>query len=354
MYYGVEVDMLSVGSADCIIATSWNGFVATRVLIDGGNKGDIDTLLGYLARNHITYFDAIVSTHHHDDHAAGLLELINNHRGIGIGKAYVHIPQNHVDMARVQLALKLAGNSTEADTIRKSLDTARSIVKALTARGIPIVEPFEGTQIEFLTVVGPSETYYEELVSEFTDADTIKKIDQDDVNYTLWSAIHDHINITGVIDTELPDKPVTTPENNSSAILATAMAGAKFLFTSDAGVPALQHASEAYDLKNCYWVQIPHHGSRRNINPALIAVFAPQVAFVSAEGTVKHPRRAVVNAFKQVGTRVYSTHYPVSTNMWQSYGTVPGRLGYTSLVPLYDKETTLPLGSWASILSKTR
>ena len=83
-------------------------------------------------------------------------------------------------------------------------------------------------------------------------------------------------------------------------------------------------------------MQIPHHGSRRNINPALIKVFSPTIAWVSAEGTNKHPRRAVVNAFKNGGAIVHSTHYPTPTNMWISTGTVSSRVGYKPLVPLYD------------------
>ena len=112
------------------------------------------------------------------------------------------------------------------------------------------------------------------------------------------------------------------------------------LFTADAGVEALAAARQAYKLALLSWMQIPHHGSRRNVNEDLINYFKPKTAFVSADGTKKHPRRAVVNAFKAVGTQVFSTHYPPPNggNKWFSLGTVPRRSDYSPAIPLYEAD----------------
>jgi beta-lactamase superfamily II metal-dependent hydrolase len=85
-------------------------------------------------------------------------------------------------------------------------------------------------------------------------------------------------------------------------------------------------------------MQIPHHGSRRNINERLIDYFKPTIACVSAAGNNKHPRKKVVNAFKSVGTKVYSTHYHVAEkgHLWYDIGTVPERSDYRQAVALYD------------------
>jgi beta-lactamase superfamily II metal-dependent hydrolase len=334
MLNGLEVDMLSVGNADCILATKWFNGAGTRVLIDGANKGNFETVRGFLKARGIIFLDAVVCTHPHDDHAAGLLELVKD-KTVGIGAAYMHVPQWHVDLAEVSYALKLARGSAEGEAFRKSLTTVKELVDSFNARGLSIIEPFAGTIIQFLTVVGPSQNFYEELQMEFTDPEKIKKIDGSQTAHSIWSALHDHA--IDSLNTELPENPQTTPENNSSAILATIYENEKFLFTSDAGVPALQKASEEYVLKDCLWMQIPHHGSRRNISPVLIKHFSPKLAWVSAEGSKKHPRRAVVNAFKEAGTVVNSTHYPTSTNMWLQRGTVPSRVGYSPLVALYDE-----------------
>jgi len=351
MFNGLEVDMLYVGNADCILVTRWVNSVPTNVLIDGGNKSAIAALRPFLENRGIGFLHAIVCTHPHDDHAAGLIELLKD-ESIGIGTAYVHIPQLHTDAVALEKALRSVAGSAEADSIRKSLATAKDLVAACKARKITIVEPFAGASVEFMTVAGPSVQFYEELLTEFTDADSIKAVDFQQTMHKIWSDLHD--NAVEALDTELPQNPQTTPENNSSAILGCIQDGKKYLFTSDAGVSALEKARELYDLTNCYWMQIPHHGSRRNINPALIKQFSPTFAWVSAEGSKKHPRRAVVSAFKNAGATVCSTHYPTPTNMWIHTGAVPQRMGYKALVPLYDAVTSKlsppPTNPWRSSL----
>ncbi len=71
----------------------------------------------------------------------------------------------------------------------------------------------------------------------------------------------------------------------------------------------------------------------------MIDFLAPTTAFVSCEGSVKHPSRKLVNALKKHG-KVYSTHYSVSAGSWlrQQYGNVPA-LATTPATALYDKAT---------------
>jgi len=212
-------------------------------------------------------------------------------------------------------------------------------VKALQARDIPITEAFAGQLIGPLVVAGPSKKYYEELVQQFEDVAAIRAVDSGNLSYALESAIDEALLKSGLTEgAGLLENPETTPENNSSVILGAVHSDRKYLFTSDAGAPALKLASAAYDLSSCHWMQIPHHGSRRNISAELIEHFSPTTVYVSASGSVKHPRRAVVNAFKKLGAQVFSTHYPDPTHLWHHNGTVPSRLGYSVATPLYGKQ----------------
>jgi hypothetical protein len=89
-------------------------------------------------------------------------------------------------------------------------------------------------------------------------------------------------------------------------------------------------------------MQIPHHGSRRNINEKVINYFKPRLAYVSAAGNNKHPRKKVVNAFKNEGTHVFSTHYPAQgEHLWYYIGTVPARPEYGNATALYDADCEL-------------
>ena len=65
----------------------------------------------------------------------------------------------------IKKALSKITDSAEADSIRKSLATVEELYAAFKSRKIGIFEPFSGTEIQFLTVVGPSQEYYEGLVA---------------------------------------------------------------------------------------------------------------------------------------------------------------------------------------------
>src|SRR2546427_11384575 len=78
MFDGIEIDMLSLGDADCIVVTQWaNGF-PHRVLIDGGGGTDVPIVREFLRRRNFTSFWAVVCTHLHRDHARGLIKLVED------------------------------------------------------------------------------------------------------------------------------------------------------------------------------------------------------------------------------------------------------------------------------------
>ena len=81
-----------------------------------------------------------------------------------------------------------------------------------------------------------------------------------------------------------------------------------YLFTGDAGVPALERAITPYGVRNVTWLDVPHHGSKHNINSGVLDTLLPDVAYFSARGTRKHPSVAVINALKRRGCICFSTH----------------------------------------------
>lgn len=338
-FNGIEIDMLSLGDADCILFTHWVNGQYMRVLIDGGNKGSAPKVRQFLRTRGVTYLQHVVCTHPHDDHAAGLVELLSDVT-LTVGRVWVHHPQSHVNMLLVEHALNQTHGLRRAEVIQETLQTVNTLTTICNIRQIPMSEPFADAQVGPLTVVGPTSDYYTELVAQFADSSAIRASEalvSNLPNQTLVEAVLE--TMTPPVSTVLEANPETEPENNSSVILAMQHASELHLFTGDAGAQALTRAAQQYQLANCHWMQIPHHGSRRNITEPLIAHFRPISAFVSAAGNQKHPRRAVVNAFKRVGTRVYSTHYPSGTNLWHHRGLVPPRSGYTTATALWEAET---------------
>jgi beta-lactamase superfamily II metal-dependent hydrolase len=339
MYDGLEVDVLSLGNADSILVTLWQGFLSTRVLIDGGCKTSAPTVRAFLAGLGVTYIDHLVSTHPHDDHICGLVDLVSD-TSLTFGKVWVHCPRLHVNINSVNLAITKTEAKQEAKRIRESMQMADDLLRAVSTRRIPLEEPFQGKTIGFLTVCGPSVPYYEELLAQFADPEKIRALESET---RLQDAAEKRLEVAALlcrlpnVPKVLLDCPQTCPENNSSVILAMVYKQCKYVFTGDAGAQALTHAVTAYNLSNCNWLQIPHHGSRRNITASLIEYFKPSFAYVSASGDGgKHPRRAVVETFKKAGAKVFSTHYPDGLHLRHLHGTVPTRLGYVNAWPLWN------------------
>jgi len=338
-YNGIEIDMVSLGDADSILVTQWIDGEYVRVLIDAGNKGSAATVRQFLRSRGVDYLHHVVCTHPHNDHAGGLVELLTD-RTIVVEHVWLHRAQNHVNMLLVEQALNQTHGLRRAAVIQEALKTVDTLAAICKIRQIPMSEPFADAQIGPLTVVGPTVDYYSELVAQFADSGAIRASEalvSNLPNQALAEALLE--SMAPPVSESLEANPETEPENNSSVILAIQHASGLHLFTGDAGAQALAQAAQQYEIANCHWMQLPHHGSRRNITEPLIQHFRPRYAFVSATGNKKHPRRAVVNAFKKVGSRVYSTHYPHGGHLWHHRGAVPPRTGYSSATALWEAQS---------------
>jgi beta-lactamase superfamily II metal-dependent hydrolase len=163
-YEGVEIDMLNLGNADSILVTRWQAGVPSRILIDGGKTGDAQTILDFLKARGISYLDHVVCSHPHEDHVGGLVEIVES-REIDFGQAWLHLPWNHVD--RNTLGAALVENAERARRVVKilnaSMEVSQDLVRAIQARGRTVREPFQGENIGFLFVCGPSMDFYRRL-----------------------------------------------------------------------------------------------------------------------------------------------------------------------------------------------
>jgi len=320
--------MLSLGDADCILVSKWSRGMVTRVLIDGGERHHAARVKRFLRRRRALFIDHVVCSHLHTDHAAGLIELVNDPE-IEVGCGWVHKPRENIDEGTVQIleeAVAEGRGERGARFLLESLQTQQELLDALEGRGVDIEQPFAGRPVGFLTVHSPTGAYYRRMLRRFRNYDQLVLLEQ-----RLSRA-------RGVIDAlldegfALSDHPTTTPENEASTVLSVNYVGGKFLFTSDAGVGALNSVQE-FDLSDCAWMQIPHHGSHNNITPALVEYFRPEVAFVSADG-LGHPHDSVIEAFKRVGATVLSTHSAQMGCLRHEVGYVPRQPRYRHPRPL--------------------
>ena len=348
-----EIDFLPVGdgarSGDAI-ALRYGNLKGTRaeqtvVVIDGGFTDDGAALVELIKTHYGTeHVDVVLATHPEQDHIKGLGTVLEQ---LTVGQLWMHQPWAH--SAAIKVARSASFKTLElSERLQESLTEASDLETLAGEKGIPIVEPFTGvaTPDKGFFVIGPDRDYYEDLLGEMpskatqaTAASLVRKLAE-----AAQALIHESLTIE-----TLTDAGKTTAQNNSSVISALGHEGRMSILTADAGMPALERAADllesaGYQPGECKFIQIPHHGSRRNVGPTVLDRFLGSkgtedrrgIAFVSAakEGAPKHPAKKVTNAFRRRG-------YPTRATQgvaWRHHWRAPDRPGYVpgDPLPLYS------------------
>ncbi len=318
---GFEIDFLPVGdgkSGDAI-AVRFGNLHGQRseqkvIVIDGGFQESGENLVKHIKTYYQTdHVDLAFSTHPDGDHAAGLSVVLEN---LSVGTLAMHRPWEHA--AAIKNLFK-NGRITVKGLERRldeSLQHVSDLEAIATKRKIPIVEPFEGVNgfDGRILVLGPSMDYYQTLLSDFRctpEAATPLTLASKFMKLTekAKEQIRDFLHIDLLNDEE----DTTSAENNTSTIILVQINGQKLLFTGDAGKTALLRAisyaeSIGISLGGMRFLQVPHHGSKRNLNSRVLKKINASIAFVSAcDNHDKHPSKKVTNALQKHGAKVYVT-----------------------------------------------
>lgn len=360
-----EVDVLAVGeksSSGDAIALRY-GDLSRReshrvVVIDGGFRENGEALVRLIRGVYGTSrVDTVISTHPDADHSSGLEVVLEE---LQVGALWMHKPWDHSPDVRSYVRNGV-GSKNFDEQLEKSIDTARELHALAQRNGIPIIEPFAGVRSpdQCLTVLGPTCTYYEELLANFEErtASALMRILRGE---SLFKGLVEGAaaKMRELWDDEVLVEPAansTRPQNNSSAVVYASLDGKGFLFTGDAGVPALERAvsPQIASLLNgsLHYLQVPHHGSKRNVGPAILdRLLGPKVpegtktgkiAFISAAaaGDPKHPSKRVTNAANRRGATVVATQ---GSNLYMHSAGL-GRADYVAATPIafavnYDED----------------
>lgn len=328
---GYEIDFLPVGkesrSGDAILLRYGNLHGGrdgqTVVLIDGGFRETADSILTHLDKYYGTEtIDLVISTHPDADHINGLRELFDRigNEHIVVRELWMHRPSRW--RATILNGLRNAAETEYAAASERALDAAADLENAALRFNVPVREPFAGLTHSSgnLSIVGPTEQFYRSLFED--EAATIPS----ESRLLQWlrggSEFLRSIAEDWNIET-LGNDGVTSPFNNSSAIVRLDWKERLNLLTGDAGIPALEMAldyleADGFDPSQLGFVQVPHHGSQRNVGPAVLdRLLGPRrstdestrsaFASVAKKGAPKHPAKKVANAFRRRGTPVHVT-----------------------------------------------
>jgi beta-lactamase superfamily II metal-dependent hydrolase len=331
---GYEVDILGVGeksnSGDAI-AIRYGNLHGTReeqtvVVIDGGYKDNGQAMVDHIKEHFDTEkVDLIISTHPDQDHINGLQAVIEQ---LEVTKLWIHQPWTHNEGLADKFSDGRITDSSISDRLKDSLQAAHNLVELAESKGVDVSEPFTGKTLGCVTVLGPTKDYYESLIPEFDGMPIIKKANEsifDQADNILDAALNKAINVFKAIfvdwgEDKINDDDGTSAKNNSSVITQLIIDDRRLLFTADAGITALNYAADELDAclngADLRLIQIPHHGSKRNVGPEVLnrIIGTPvnlgdernisAVASTASQGEPKHPHKSVLNAFTHRGVRV--------------------------------------------------
>lgn len=363
-----EIDFLPCGdpgedgrccrSGDAI-ALRWGNLSGSRLeqtvmIVDGGFTSSGKLLVEHVKQWYGTdVVDYAVSSHPHDDHIQGKFEVLES---LKIGTLLMHKPWEH---ARAVVDLTNDGRLSYRGSnrrIKESFESAWELYKAAVARRITVVEPFQGigTQAGDMLILGPSKDFYQRLLAaDLAEEKVSQSVQPMSVLERALRALA--AKVTEVWDTDALAEPsidAVEPLNHTSTIIHMNFGSASALLTADAGVLALEQAvlfaeSQGIDLKRCTRVQVPHHGSKRNVGPKILdrilGPILPQGApgtktgmlSAATHGAPKHPSARVTNAFLRRGAPVCGT---LGTTKWFHSHDAPPRATFSPApsIPFQD------------------
>lgn len=310
-----EIHFLDVKDADCIVLMYQKDKDTGRkiVLVDSGNVSDSAKIKQFLKKEFNTSaIDLAICSHPDSDHKGGFFGLLED-SDITVREFWWKNPSRYItdeDFSR----MKKASSKREAcecvynhptDATKNLLDLARTKMNPDGSKCdcYSVKCGCKHSEIP-LVVIGPTEEYYAEAAVGIVQGFAELKENPDTTKYDEKDEVSED-DAKSVIDVE-PEKSYTNM--GSIVLLFEPRGNMRFLLTGDASSASLRNIydSREGDIAGCI-LKVPHHGSKHNLNSAIIDDLKPRASIISAAGTRKHPNVAIVRYLSKYGN-VYSTH----------------------------------------------
>lgn len=300
-----------------------NHSTPVTVMVDGGYADTADDVIEYMDELGIDQLDYVINTHPDQDHISGLVSLFENNKVKPNGKLYMKRPWygNYLklgDFPSVKTKLGMFRVLHSAFPYCKQLEDI-ACQKFTTGK---IINPIIGTQIlGCIRFLGPQRAFYRErLLCSSKTPECPGRLPQESARMPI--EFEKYVNGQPI---KWDDSENTTDINDTSLVLQLSMPDRIFLLTGDVGKVGLARALSCYNLYNngqhgdIYTMQLPHHGSRKNINPDLLSEIEAVQYVISCppDGeTDGHPSKRLINTIllSQPDARIVST-----VNGWISF-----------------------------------
>lgn len=317
------------------------------IVIDGGTKESGESLVEHIKTFYNTStVSHVINTHPDIDHASGLSIVLEN---LSVGRLWMHRPWCYAEYLKDKFKDQRWTTEGLTKKLKDSYPFAYALEEIAATKKIPISQPFQRSSIGPFTVLSPTEAWYLELVPEFDNTPEARQKKRETKFRSFIESIKQWIDENWDIET-LSEDGVTSASNESSVILYGNIDNVKVLLTADAGIDALNLSfdyatSLGIALNQCNIYQVPHHGSRNNVNPSTLnRILGPKVGIqskrtrfaisCSSKDSETHPRKVVCNAFLRRGVDVFVNKEKILSKRHN-----------TEMRPNYQSATALPFFS---------
>lgn len=325
-----HIEMLDVADADAfIVFVSIEIFCELQeklILVDAGRYSDGDKIAKHLKKYYPgKCVDLAIVSHCDVDHYGGFIRLLElMHEGknnaVQIRKFLINDPRTLTLSQEDFEALKC--HCADKDRLKQIFeDKKKNLLDMIDALKIERNNAFAITTgkgnfqiaietklpmpFDFISILGPTENYYRSLVPH------MRKIGLKVINES-YSSIGDLYTLDENVLLEGVDRKEKDSSSNnlSSIIFLMNLLGKKYLFTGDAGEKSFENMTDKHyaAMADVFWLKVPHHGSDRNLSRNVIQHMNPQIAYISTKEEGRYLNQNTVDALKDVGCRVYSTH----------------------------------------------
>lgn len=342
----IDIDFIAGSGSDPASTSSYDAITIrfkddsdpeqTVIVIDGGFSDVGNDVVNHIAEHYGTdKVDLMISTHPDNDHLNGLVTAIQQ---LNVGELMIHQPDKYQD-------------DLSEFTNLENLNTLLAFAEE---KNVTITDPFTGLSRfgDRLLILGPTESYYRELLQEQLDPEVMASFTRSGMTSSISAALGGFLDraLSYLPFETLGDDGKTHPRNNSSVITLLNYKSKKYMFTGDAGIPALEFAADEYETKfgafsaaPLSFFQAPHHGSKRNVGKTILNRILGEPAagfndnyhaFIhSAKASTKHPSPKVTNALMRRGCKPESLAVTNGQTKWHHGDSSPIREGWSSITP---------------------
>lgn len=300
-----DVTIIDVKDADAIVINYHDGNRWWTAVVDAGNVGDANKVKTYVKHkeNNKCIIDYAFCTHPDKDHKGGFFDLLSDSH-VEISQFYIRRP----DILMRHDYRRLLYNTGELENAAKSVynhptDSTRNLIDEAIMYS-HLVEPTIGLDVVGmpLRVIGPRPEFFQDACYQMAlhFAELVDETGGEDY-------AEDELPTEEEAKSVMDEVKEESPTNKSSLILLFHPGSRRFLLAGDACSATLKDAVEDYPqaIPGCS-LKVPHHGSKHNLTTEVIDLLKPSSAVISANGSKKHPNRAIVH-FLSKHCDVYST-----------------------------------------------